>query len=320
MAASLRTRSNREALAKCLTEEWDAIVLDNYATVWALGSVLSKRSDDRRLVVVHVSHNFESALAESLVVAFKGSWAKKLVLLCNSWKIRYWERRLVEKSDVVSTITDEDAEALREMSRRHATHLTLTPGYSGYRATDRDLPASKRRVVLVGSFRWIVKQENLRQLLDLSDSIFYQNGIELDVVGHVPEELIESYKGRLRATEFHGFVDDYSKIFSAARIAIVPEIIGGGFKLKILDYIFGGLPVASLEQASAGLPLAIRNNFITSETLEGLINKIVESIDDVKSLDRMQTDSASAAAGLFDWTDRGRALHAAIAEKIGTTV
>ena len=37
---------------------------------------------------------------------------------------------------------------------------------------------------------------------------------------------------------FLGFVEDLETIFRSVRIGIVAERIGGGFKLKTLDYIF----------------------------------------------------------------------------------
>ena len=312
VVAALAIPAVRRTLEDCLSQNWDAIVLDNYATAWALKGVLKSRRERRCGVVVHVSHNHEGALARSLTSSFRGSFARKLILLINSFKIEYWEKQIISQADIISTITEEDGIAIRPICRPNARLIVLTPGYSGHRILKKDFSKSARRVVLVGSFRWIVKQENLMQLLAIADGLFHENGITLDVVGEVPVELMENYRGRLLATVFHGFVEDYMPIFNAARLAIVPEIIGGGFKLKILDYIFCGLPVAALTQASAGLPQAIRNNFITAHSLEGLIQEIIKKVDQIGLLERMQSSAADAAADQFNWSDRGQALRGAI--------
>ena len=83
-----------------------------------------------------------------------------------------------------------------------------------------------------------------------ADAVFARNDIQLDVIGGVPDKLREELASNSRATRFHGFVDDIAPFFSAARMAVVPEFIGGGFKLKYLDYIFGRVPVASISTAA----------------------------------------------------------------------
>jgi glycosyltransferase involved in cell wall biosynthesis len=174
-----------------------------------------------------------------------------------------------------------------------------------------------RRVVLVGSFKWIVKQQNLRELINAADELFHSKGISLDIVGEVPEEVIQSFAGRLLATHFHGFVDDFHPLFLRARIAIVPEVVGGGFKLKILDYIFGGLPVATLSQAAAGLSESIRSSFIQADSLDDLVAAVVENIDNYAYLKEIQASAYASAANEFNWVDRGRSLFDAIKKAAG---
>ena len=44
------------------------------------------------------------------------------------------------------------------------------------------------------------------------------------------------------ATQFTGTVPDVTRYMDEARIAIVPERNGGGFKLKVLEYVFNRIP------------------------------------------------------------------------------
>ena len=106
--------------------------------------------------------------------------------------------------------------------------------------------ATPRRVAIVGSFHWVMKQENLRRFVQAADAVFAQNDIQLDVIGGVPDRLREELAANARATRFHGFVDDPADHLAQARMAVVPEVIGGGFKLKFLDYLFTRVPIATL--------------------------------------------------------------------------
>jgi len=97
---------------------------------------------------------------------------------------------------------------------------------------------------------------NLERLLEAASNIFAQHQIELHVVGVIPEPLLARLKSRFPRVVFRGFVDDLSEEFRNARVALVPEEIGGGFKLKILDYIFSRMPVAAVGAALNGIPVS----------------------------------------------------------------
>ena len=105
-------------------------------------------------------------------------------------------------------------------------------------------------------------------------------------------------------------------------MAVVPELIGGGFKLKFLDYIFARLPIATLAHATAGFPAAVREATLARDDLESLVRATVEHIDNFRALNRMQECAYSAAESSFDWKDRGLWLQQAVArtrqERFGT--
>jgi len=314
VAAAHDTAAMRRALDQMLERDWDAIVLDHYSTAWALERVKRNlRRRGARTVLIHIAQNHEEALAYALYQSFHGSLLRRAVLYMNYLKIRHWERRLTREVDVVGAITEEDREAF--LRRRAVSDmLVLTPGYSGDPALTRTIDSSiGRRVVVIGSFRWVVKEQNLRQLLIAADHRFAENGISLDVVGDVAPELINEFGGQLKATIFHGLVADFRPFFERARIALVPEVIGGGFKLKFLDYIFRRVPVATLSDASAGVPGSVRRHFLQSDSLPALVEQVIANIDDLALLDRLQTDAYRAAEHLFRWQDRGALLADAIA-------
>lgn len=294
--------------------QWDVIVLDGYGTGWALDRCKAYCHKHRHAapVLVHVSHNHEEALWLAMASKATGSLPSRLVWWLNYRKVRTLERRLVRSVDLLTTITDEDRHSLGG-TLGEARTLCLTPGYTGSVMEQRRLDAqTPRRVIIVGSFRWVVKQENLVRFVELADPIFKRNNIALDVVGEVPNELLSKLNQFCQATSFHGFVDDIAPLFAQARIAVVPETIGGGFKLKFLDYLFGRVPVATLSQAAAGLPIEIQQQMLMSNDLLQLVEQIVGHIDHVEALNAMQEHAFTLAKTRFKWESRGEQLHAAV--------
>jgi glycosyltransferase involved in cell wall biosynthesis len=306
------TLAYRRHLRALLAQPWDIVVLDHYGMGWALPEVqrsarARQRTEARPPVLVHVAHNHETTLWRDMVRLFIGSPLRRFGLWQNLRKTERVEQQLASAADLLCCITEEDARAFRQHNGAGRT-LALTPGFSGLQMPDRTLtPETPRRVVMVGSFRWVVKQENLKVLVQAADRVFRDNGIGLDVIGDVPEPLRAELAGFPSVT-LHGFVDDIAPLFRRARIAIVPELIGGGFKLKFLDYIFGRMPVVTLDGAAAGLPEPVRQAMLGCADLHALVATVVARIDDLPALDRLQRQAHAAASQLFDWPDRGVAL------------
>ena len=313
-AAIDATKTYRLMLETELQESWDAIVLDGYGTGWALDRCVAYCRDrgTRRPVLVHVSHNNEEMLWASMGREARGSALKRLALRRNAAKVATLERRIVRAVDLLTTITDEDRSTLGAAVARGRS-LSITPGYTGPVVGARRISAATpRRVIIMGSFQWVVKQENLTRFVEIADPIFEKRGIEMDVVGDIPKAFLAGLKARCRATYFHGFVTDVAPYLERARIGIVPESIGGGFKLKFLDYIFGRVPVATVSQAVAGLPEELRHAMLQSDTLAGLVSEIVAHIDRTDELNRMQERAFALGKAQFDWNIRGKRFLLAI--------
>src|SRR5690606_36241863 len=73
----------------------------------------------------------------------------------------------------------------------------------------------------------------------------------------------ERLRGGLKATRLGGRVDSIAPHLDQARMAVVAERLGGGFKLKVLDYVFNRPPVAALDGSVAGTPPTPNDRLLT---------------------------------------------------------
>jgi hypothetical protein len=130
--------------------------------------------------------------------------------------------------------------------------VVLSPGYASQRVDSWEIDAAMpRRALILGTAIWLAKQMNLIEFIAAADELFYQQRIELWVVGNVSAQL-RSDK-HFRATRHHRW-SRIRPIFATSG-GIVAERTGGGFKLKTLDYIFNRVPIAAIREGIAGLPL-----------------------------------------------------------------
>src|SRR5213076_3299058 len=86
---------------------------------------------------------------------------------------------------------------------------------------------------------------------------------------------------------FTGSVDDVRPYMANARVALVPDLLGG-FKLKGLDYVFNRLPVLAMRIALPGMPLEDGLSVGLFDSHRGLAEGVVALIDDFDTLNRRQ--------------------------------
>ena len=308
--AQHETRVFRDAVAQLLRAgRWDAVAVDHYGMGWVLDEVRRQRAEPGALVFI--GHDHEESVTRAQWRDAGRLTPKGVYFMQNHYKTRWIERATARASQVITAITDADAECFRQVAPG-ARVVTLTPGYDGPRVAERRITAdTPRAAVMFGSYRWSAKQANLRLFLQHAHKELEAAGIELRVVGDMDETQREALRAQYPSVLFTGYVADPAP-FLDARLAVLAEPIGGGFKLKLLDYIFGRLPIVSLDACAAGLPDAVRQHLLLAPDLPGVTEAVRAAMDDVATLNRMQQDAFAAAEQTFNWSDRGRALRNAI--------
>lgn len=309
------TAAMRSSLDHLLrTHRWHAVIFDGLYSGYALAPVLARFGGDRRRPqFIYVSHNHEETVRADMARNATGGRLRKAVLHLDARKARRLERSMVDAADIVTAITPDDS--TRFCARRPDKRIVvLPPGYDGPRRERRRITASvPRRAVVMGTFDWLAKRMNLLEFLEVADPLFAEAQAGLQIVGHGDPSFVGVMKRRFANTTVLGAVPDISPYLDSARIAIVPERTGGGFKLKTLDYVFHRLPIAALDKAVAGTPLAPDDSILTFPSQRDLAEGSIRAIDNLELLNSLQERAYAACANRFDWRSRGDQLLKAVA-------
>ncbi len=310
----LRRGGPATALAEALANEsWDVVVIDHAAMGWALGELVKGRNGSRTPKLVYLSHNHEAKIRREIArESVHESLPRRIALQLDAEKYARQEEALCARVDLVTAITDTEVTAYRSRFPDQR-YLTLTPGYRGERHPEHVITeAMPRRVVMSGSFEWIAKRLNLESFLAVAAKPFAEAGVELQIVGKTEEGFRRSIAGRYPSVEFVGKVPEMSPYLLGARMGLIVETLGGGFKLKALDYLFHRLPLAGLRHAVEGLPHESPEEVLLMETMPSLVREVIAAVDDVPRLNRMSESSFRKCEAAFEWRDRGRRLHDAL--------
>src|SRR5690606_4592600 len=151
------------------------------------------------------------------------------------------EQRLLQAARLVTAVTPEDAAVFNEEGEAREIFV-LSPGrWAPGPATGEaapELSQRPRRVILSGSCEWVVKQHNMKRFLATALPVLQPAGIAVTVVGKMPEAFARELQTAFPAAEIHANVPDPSPFLDSARVGVIPEEAGGGFKLKALEYVF----------------------------------------------------------------------------------
>jgi polysaccharide biosynthesis protein PslH len=313
MTARLPVRAMRESLEEVLSlKDVDVLVVEHVKNGWVLDYV-GRRPDLRPPVVAYVSHNDEIAIFRESVNDTKSSFTERVARAVDFVKIRRLQHRLLRRSDVVTAICPGDGAAFATQGCRSDV-VVAPPGFAQAdqkKHTWTPLGDTRRRVVLTGTFLWRLKLRNLVEFLEAAAEPFAQHGIELAVVGRIPPSELQDLRTRFPSCEIVGEVDSVEPWLAQARIGVIAEPRGGGFKMKALDLVAAGVPIVGVSRSLDGIPLVPNVDYVASEEIPSLVQKVIDHIDDVEKLDQMRHRAFDAFCEKLDWSVTARSVVAA---------
>lgn len=316
-ALRLSAPTLRRRLWTLVTQQrWDAILIDYVSMGWTL-SLLAEaaRVSGHRPTLVYIAHNHEASLRRLAVRESSASVPLRLAQRIDGRRIATLERRLLAHVDLVTTVSSTTDRSLFLADAPNQRFLSLVPGYDGPRLAQRTLTAeTPRRVVVVGSFDWIVKQQNLVEFLEAAAGPLADNGIGIDIVGNGPPKLLEAWRRRFPSVAIHGRVEAVEPYLQGARLSIVPERIGGGFKMKVLNAVFQRCPLYALAGSVAEVPLIDGQSIKIFPDFLNLVSGIIKDIDNFDKLNFLQNAAYNICHDDFYWKDRGFIIYETLTE------
>lgn len=230
----------------------DVVHFDSLHTAWYADLVA--RLAPNALKVLRC-HNAEHVIMERLAQS-QTNPIKKAVVGTQARRLRRYEASALDSFDLILAITEADAQRFRDMNPRIHEKMIVVPAGVDLPPELAPMPPVVRqpvRMVHIAAMDWIPNQDALRWLLTSVLPELDGMGVDyrLDVIGkNMPQEFLGWKQDRVTV---HGFVKDLQPITSRAELALVPLQVGGGMRVKILDYWSLGIPVVATHVGAEGL-------------------------------------------------------------------
>lgn len=298
---ALTSEAIRKLRSLVQSGKFDLAVVNEAATVKAI-SVLKSFG----IPIVYVSHNVESDIRPMIASRVQYPLLGLLQRI-DARKYQRAEMMLLRSAKGITAITGEDGKRYRELGYAGPI-IVLRPGYNGDRLPV-SLPCSQRErvAVLVGSFEWNAKILNLRLLLDAFRRFRAANNgssFRLRVAGRISSNLHRRLKSEFPEVEIVGSFGELQSVIGDTRIALVLEEVGGGFKLKTLDYVFSNIAIVAFQHAMRGTDLIPGQDYLSVNSVDEAMHEIERVIDDCDLLSHMAGSSFNKMKELYDWDRR----------------
>lgn len=283
--------------------EPDVLIVDYIAIGWIAEKAQALiRARGLKTAVLYMSHNVETLLRQQIAANYRGNPLTRLLARYDSARAGRLEARLAA-TDFVSVETEEDEKAFETLFHPRLI-LMAPPGYAGevieHRTVDTSVP---RNVAVLGGRLSTMKQIVLDELLDVAAARVVAGGTALHVIGPMSEQYLTATRARYPAVDVHGFVDDVKPLLAQMRAGIVADHVGGGFKHRILTYVFYRVPMIAVPEAMAGLPLTPGEDYHPVSSYEAVPDAIAALIDDVERLDAYQNRAFERCRSAFSWSE-----------------
>lgn len=301
-------RAYRSKVAELLsTREYDIVFVDHIGSGWIVEFVrrfLTKNSYKTK--IVYVSHNAEGSVRREVAQFMDRSISKKMFSLIDAEKAVDLERRVLSACDAVTGITKDDVYAQYPFLNGNVG-IDLPPEYDGEKIDSRLIDErTPRRVILFGSIDWQAKIESFIKFVRVAEPIFKSGGVSLDVVGPVAPEVSKLIEQKSWIRQL-GFVSSPTEFCLNARIGLMLDQVGGGFKTKLLTYFFSRTPMVGFGDQLQGLD-AFKDgeDYKACATIEEIAEFVAANIDNFELLNGMQRGAFEVASNVFSTTNLDR--------------
>lgn len=278
-----------------LREPWDVVQVEHSYSFQPYERPLR----DAGQPFVLTEHNVESSLGAATYDRLPG-WALPFVRY-DQWRYRRWERRVMSQAAAVVAVTEKDARQLGAMLGRPVPVVVNGVDCEHFAAA-RPTPEAQR-VLFLGNYEYAPNVDAVEWMLDeiLPRVWAHCPEARMSVCGYaLPAEWAQRWSDP--RIEWQGFVPDLLQLQSSSSVFLAALRHGGGSKLKVLEALAAGLPLASTAQGVSGLELRDGEDYLGGESAEQLANAVVRLLQDPAQARALGENGRAYVRRAHDWS------------------
>lgn len=306
LVLNYRQRDYGRAFARMLeSKRYHAVMVEDIVMAqYAFARDVPVRVLDMHNVESHLLRRYAHETANPL---------RKWYALLTARKLAAYEVALANRFDMVLTCSAEDRERL--IAGNVETPVQVVP--NGVRTSFYDTlsaaDGTEDAIAFVGSMDYHANISGVMHFVQRTLPLILRERptLRLYVVGKNPPPEIRALASRNVVVT--GTVDDVRPYLARARVIVVPLLVGGGTRLKILEAMASGRPVVSTRLGAEGITGG-SDHLVLADEPEAFATAVLALLDDQESRERIGTRARAFVAARYDWSVVTEALSATLAQ------
>ena len=246
--------------------------------------LLRRRADGSRPALVFDNHNCEYLLQKRNALSdlrTPSRWIGATYSLVQWQKLRLYERRVANASDLTVAVSGPDAQALARIGIR--TRIAVVPNginAAAYAPLCHRTPDPNALLFIgkmdyrpnVDAALWFA-QEALPMIQSNAPAVRFQ------IVGQNPHPRLDVLRGN-PAIDITGTVPEIEPYLAAAAVFVIPMRVGGGTRLKALEAMAACKPIVSTSLGVEGIGVEHGRELLMADTPSAFAESVLELLDD----------------------------------------
>ncbi|MCU1785720.1 glycosyltransferase family 4 protein [Pseudomonas sp. 13B_2.1_Bac1] len=285
----------QDTFNRLLNEHWDVVQIEHTYTFQPYEDALARKSQPFALT----EHNVESALGAATYDRLP-RWALPFIRY-DQWRYARWERRVMRQATQVIAVTDSDAQVLEKIAGKPVPVVVNGVDCDHFAAARPD--PSTRRVLFLGNYEYAPNVDAIEWALDDILPKVWERcpQARMSVCGFgMPASWRERWQDP--RIEWQGFVPNLLALQSSCSVFLAPLRHGGGSKLKVLEALAAGLPLASTAQGVSGLDLVEGLDYLGGQTASALADAVVRLLQFPDAAEPMGEAGRAYVRRAHDWS------------------
>ena len=261
-----------QRLAQVLKEEQFDVVHVESIFMTPYVPIVREHSDAKVVLRAHnVEHTIWRRVAQSERNPFKRWYLKHLSLT-----LAAYEREHLNDYDGVVSITENDAQQLREMGCRRPM---LSMPFGIVPETEMQVEEEPNSLFHIGSMDWMPNQEGVRWFLKQVWPMVHERmpQLTLYLAGRkMPNDLMHVDMEGVRVL---GEVPDAMYFIASKQINVVPLLSGSGIRVKIIEAMSAGKVVVTTTIGASGIGCTDGKDVLIADTPEQFVEQLQRCVD-----------------------------------------
>ncbi|HEX5315662.1 MAG TPA: glycosyltransferase family 4 protein, partial [Candidatus Kapabacteria bacterium] len=202
--------------------------------------------------IVLREHNFEALIYERFAKTEPNPF-KRLIAAIHGARLKWEEIHFLKNFDAIAAITNEDAAIMRRVAPDANIHI-IPAGVDTEYFRPSNQPEDPNQILWIGSLAWDPNYDAVRYFLTSVFPLILRERPEakFDIIGTDSHRISKLAGGFGDRVQIHGFVPDVRDYLAHSAVLVVPLRIGGGMRLKLLDFFAAGKAVVATSIAAEG--------------------------------------------------------------------